>query len=99
MNKKLENYVNKNRFTHISEVEAGFELCENLDDVLEFVGEIPSKFGTFGVLLMDDYGKTYHIDGEEIEHPELITGFQITNFYTDENGDGQEDIWDFGWAC
>ena len=96
MNKDLEKQLNK-PFHHIDEVLDAFKLCMNYDEVENILDEIPRKFGDFSVVLIDEEENKYnpdHIFSEEL--PDKITGFRVTNIYS-EYDDYAEDTYDFDW--
>ena len=96
MKSTLDKYLDNVQFNHIDTVLEAFELCENLDDVYKVIGEVPNKFGSFTVELMDEDGNTYDPDDFEEDNAQLITGFCVTNLYTFYD-DYAEDTHEFEW--
>lgn len=97
MKSNLDKYLDNCKFISIYGVLEAFELCENFDDVQKVLGEVPGKFGTLTVELLDEEGNTYDPEDEVAEEKaELICGFRVTNIYS-QYDDYAEESWDFDW--
>lgn len=86
-------------FSHIQEIWEEFEKCKNENDIIEVIGEIPSKFGIFCYEIIDS--NSFEITNTYFEYGEQNEDTLAFNFLEEENKNKQiyvliqSGIWDY----